>query len=161
MDLYPWLVITHIVAAFAFVMAHGVSVYVIYRVRQESDRTRLTALLDLSAGSLNLAGISLLVVLVAGIAAGISLGAFSRGWIWASIAVLVVVIGVMTPLAAIPLNKVRHALGLKIRGDKEAPPPASDEELAALRAALRPILPATIGGLGLTALVILMRFKPF
>jgi hypothetical protein len=161
MDLYPWLVVTHIVAAFAFVMAHGVSVFVVYRVRREHDRARLQAFADLSAGSLTIATVSLLVVLVAGIAAGIAGGYFSRAWTWASIVVLVIVGGAMTPLAAIPMNRIRHALGVAIRGDTEAPPAASDAELASLQAALRPELTAAIGGGGVIVLVGLMSLKPF
>lgn len=161
MDLYPWLVVTHIVAAFAFVMAHGVSVFVMYRVRREGDRARIAAFVDLSAGSLSLAFISLLIVLIAGIAAAISGDFFSHAWPWVSIGLLVVVGGLMTPLAAIPMNKIRHALGIAIRGDKEAPVAASDAELAALRASLRPELAAGIGGGGLILLVALMSLKPF
>lgn len=161
MDLYPWIVVVHIVAAFAFVMAHGVSVYAIYRVRREPDRARLAVLVDLSGSTLGVAGISLLVVLVAGIAGGISQGFFGRAWIWLSIVVLVVVGGAMTPLAGTPMNKIRRALGLPIRGDKEPPAPAGDDELAALRASLRPELVATIGGTGLIVMVALMTMKPF
>ena len=47
MDLYPWVVLVHIVAAFVFLMAHGVSAFVAFRIRGETDRTRLAALLDL------------------------------------------------------------------------------------------------------------------
>lgn len=161
MDLYPWLVVVHILAAFVFVMAHGVSVYAIYRVRKEPDRARLRVLVDLSGSTLGLAGIALLVILVAGIAAGISQGFFSKAWIWLSIVLLVVVGGAMTPLAGIPMNKIRLALGIPIRGVKEAPPPAGDDELAVLRASLRPQLVASIGGVGLVLLVVLMSVKPF
>ncbi len=161
MDVYPWLVVIHIVAAFAFVMSHGVSVYAIYRVKAEPDRARLTAILDLSARTLGIATISLLVVLVAGIAAGISAGYFGKAWIWLSIVLLVVIGGAMTPLAAIPMNKIRIALGQAIRGAKEPPPPASDAEIAALRAGLRPQLVASIGGIGVILLVCLMSLKPF
>jgi hypothetical protein len=160
MDWYPWLVVVHIVAAFGFAMSHGVSVYVMYRVRHEADRARLGALADLSAGALTFATISLLVLLVAGIAAGLSAGYFSKAWIWLSIVVLVVVGGAMTPLAAIPMNKIRRALGIAIRGDKEPPVAADDAELTALRAALRPQLTAAIGGGGVIILVGLMSLKP-
>ena len=161
MDFYPWLVVAHIVAAFAFVMAHGVSVYAIYRVRTERDRARVGALVDLSGSTLGVAMISLLVVLVVGIVAGITQGFFAKAWIWLSIVVLVVVGGVMTPLAGIPMSKIRRALGIAVRGDKEPPVVASDAVLAALQASLRPELPATVGGVGLVVMVVLMSLKPF
>jgi hypothetical protein len=160
-DLYPWLVVIHIVAAFVFVMAHGVSVYAIYRARSEPDRARLAVVMDLSGSTLGLAGIALLVILIAGIAGGIMQGYFSRAWIWLSIVVLVLIGGAMTPLAAIPMNKIRRALGLPVRGDKAPPIAADDAELAALQASLRPQLVATIGGGGLVVLVALMSLKPF
>lgn len=161
MQLYPWLVLVHILAAFAFAMAHGVSAFVLYRVKEERDRARLAALADLSGGSIGIAGIALLVILVAGVWAGIDQGYFGRVWIWASIVVLVVVGGLMTPLAAIPMNKVRHALGQPIRGDKEPPVPGDDAALAAAQASLRPELVAAVGLAGIAILVTLMSLKPF
>jgi hypothetical protein len=161
MQIYPWLVVIHILAAFAFAMAHGVSAFTLYRVKAERDHERLAAVLDLSSRALGIATISLLVVLVAGIWAGIDQGYFGKGWIWASIVVLVVVGGAMTPLAGIPMNKVRRALGTPIRGDKEPPAPLADGEVAALQASLQPHLVSAIGLVGLAVLVALMSLKPF
>lgn len=161
MQVYPWLVVIHIVAAFVFAMAHGVSAFVLFRVKEEHDRVRLAALADLSARSLGTAFVSLLVVLVAGIWAGIDARYFGKLWIWASIVVLVAVGGLMTPLAAIPMNRIRHALGIAIRGDTEPPPPAPDAELAAAQASLQPQLVSAIGFGGIAVLVALMSLKPF
>lgn len=161
MQVYPWLVVIHILAAFAFAMAHGVSAFTLYRVKAERDRERLAAILDLSSRALGIATISLLVVLVAGIWAGIDQGYFGKAWIWASIVVLVVVGGAMTPMAGIPMNKIRRALGMPIRGDKEPPAPLPDSEVAALQAGLQPHLVSAIGLVGLAVLVALMSLKPF
>lgn len=161
MDLYPWLVVTHVVAALAFVGAHAVSAFAMYRVKAERDRARLAAYLDLSGRSLPIAFVALLVLLVAGIAAGILGGYFGKLWIWASIAVLVVVLGAMTPLAAIPMNRLRRALGLPTRSEPAPAAPGTDEEVGAAQAALRPRLAAGIGGLAVVALVALMSLKPF
>lgn len=166
LDPYPWIVLVHIVAAFVFVLAHGVSAFVALRIRHETDRTRLAALLDLSGGSLMTAGIALLVILVAGIWAAIADGHFGGGkyWAWASLGILIVTGGLMTPMAGNWMNRVRHAVGLRTQGDKKTDPdpvPASDAELAAILAAGRPHRIAVIGMVGLVALVTLMRFKPF
>ncbi len=160
MDLYPWLVVVHIVAAFAFAMAHGVSAFVMYRVRRERDRARLAGLTELSGGTIGVSMISLLVVIVSGIAAGTAQGQFSKAWIWLSIVLLLIIGGVMTPLASIPMNRVRHSLGVAVRG-AEAPVAADDAELAAVQASMRPELVATIGGVGLVIIVALMSLKPF
>jgi hypothetical protein len=67
-------------------------------------------------------------------------------------------------MAANPMGGVRKALGQSVRGDKAGDPPrqpASDADLAAAQARLRPELVATIGVVGLVVLVWLMEFKPF
>jgi len=60
MDLTPyirWIVFLHVLGAFMFVAGHGVSMFVVFQVRREADRTRLAALLDLSGWSLAVAGV--------------------------------------------------------------------------------------------------------
>ena len=164
MEFYPWLVLVHIVSAFVFILAHGVSVFVVFRVRVEKDRARLTALLDLSSSSLNLMFAGLGVSALSGIVAAVVGGHFSQLWPWASIGILVVVVLAMTPLAAIPLNAVRRALGQPNSGDRKkgiVPETQSDGEIAVLRARLRPELTAAIGLAGLVVLVWLMQTKPF
>jgi hypothetical protein len=47
--LYQWMVFLHIAGVFAFLVAHGVSVGVAFRVRLERDPKRIMALLDLSS----------------------------------------------------------------------------------------------------------------
>ena len=47
--LYPWLLVLHVLSAFAFLAVHGVSMGVWWRVRRERDRARLVSLLGLSA----------------------------------------------------------------------------------------------------------------
>ena len=163
MDLYPWVVVIHVVAIFLFVLGHGVSSYAMFKVKAETDRARLAALLDLSATSLLTTLTTLIVALVAGIAAGIMGGHFGRWWIWISLVLLIAVGGVMTPLAAIPMNAVRATLGLRRAGDSksEPPPPAGDGELAAARAALRPQLVAALGISAIAVIIWLMEVKPF
>ena len=164
MDLYGWLVVGHVSVVIVALMAHGVSMYAMFQIRTETDRGRLGAILDLSSSSLTVAGIGLLVAVVLGIAAAIVGGAFSHLWPWASIVVLVIVIGSMTPLAAAPMSSVRHALGLAVPGDRigqTASDPSTDEELTAALAGVRPALPAAIGVVGIVILVWLMRAKPF
>ena len=164
MDLYGWLVVGHVSVVIVALMAHGVSMFAMFRIRSETDRLRLGAMLDLSSSSLTVAGIGLLVAIVLGIVAAIVGGQFSRFWPWASIVVLVIVIGSMTPLAAAPMSRVRHALGLAVPGDRvgqTAGDAGTDDELTAALAAINPALPAAIGIAGIVILVWLMRAKPF
>jgi hypothetical protein len=167
MDLTPyigWIVFLHVVGVFLFVAGHGVSIAVVYRIRAERDPSRILALLDLSAWSLNLAGIGLLLLLVFGILAGIVAQDFGRLWLWASIVLFVVVGGLMTPMAAIPFSKVRAGLGRKVRGMKPTDPdpvPLPMEQVVAILETLRPNVLAALGGGGFLLILYLMTFKPF
>jgi hypothetical protein len=159
----PWIVFVHVLAAFAFATGHGVSVFVAFRVRRETDRARIAALLDLSAGSLAVATLSALVLLIAGIVAGIVAGSFGRGWVWASLVLLIGVGIAMTPLGVNHLNAIRTAIGVPTRS---TPPgtvlvEASADELAAVLDTKRPELLALIGGGGFVVILYLMMFRPF
>ena len=162
--LYPWLVLVHVVASFIFILGHGVSVFVMFRARREPDRARLGTLLDLSLSSQVVTYGALLVALLAGLVAAISGDHFARGWPWATIVVVLLVGGVMTPLAAIPLNALRRALGQPIGKDTKqgiVPHPLPDADVVTLQARLRPELVSAIGLAGLVVLIWLMQAKPF
>lgn len=164
MEFYPWIVLAHVVLVIVAFGAHGVSAFAMFSARRETDRGRLAAILDLSGSSLSLAGWGLLAAVLLGIVAAVIAGHFGRLWPWASIVVVVVVFVAMTPMGAGPMSEVRKALGLPVRGDKAGDPPrepASDADLAAAQARLRPELVGTIGLVGLVVLVWLMEFKPF
>src|SRR5437868_4058662 len=118
MDLTPyvgWIVYLHIAGAFTFVAGHGVSMFVAFQLRRERERARLGALLDLSGKSLGVAGIGLLVLFVSGIVAGIVLGSFGQWWIWISLALLVVISGLMTPVGGVYFSRIRLAIGQRTR----------------------------------------------
>ena len=141
MEFYPWIVLAHVVLIILALGAHGVSAFAMFRARAETDRTRLAAVLDLSASSLSAAGWGLLVGVLLGIVAAVIGGHFSRAWPWVSIVVLVIVFGAMTPLAAGPMGGVRKALGMPVRDDKPGDPPrqpGTDAELAMAQATCVP-----------------------
>jgi len=167
MDLTPyigWIIFLHVLGAFMFVAGHGVSMFVVYQVRHESDRTRLAALLDLSGRSLGAALIGLLLLFVSGIIAGIVLGSWGRTWLWVALVLFIVIALVMTPVGSNYLWNIRAALGQRPRNAKPNDPdpvPATDAELAALRANRRPELLLLLGAGGFVVILWLMMFKPF
>ena len=164
MEWYPWIVFVHVAAAFLFFMGHGASMWVSDQVRKERDPVRIRSLLELSSASLSLVYGSLVVLLVAGIVAGVMGNHFSRGWIWAAIAVLVVIVVLMYALASRYYGRVREAVGLRsYQTPKNAPDPTpvSAEELAALVDSRRPDVIGLVGIIGLLVLLWLMMFKPF
>lgn len=164
MVLYPWVVIAHVVLVILSFGAHGVSAFAMFRVKRETDRARIGAVLDLSTTALVAAGIGLILAVVLGIIAAAIAGYFGRLWPWVSIAVVVVVWITMTPMAAGPMMAVRRVLGQPTRLDKKGeapPPPGPDAELAAAQARLRPEAVAGLGIVAIVLLVWLMEAKPF
>jgi hypothetical protein len=158
------LILVHVVAALVFIVAHAISAVAIFQVRAEPDRAKLTAILNRSGTALIVASIAILAVLIAGIWLGFLGSYWGRLWIWVSLVLLVGVGIAMTPLAAGPMRTVREALGMQMGKPKPgepAPVPASDAELAAARAALKPELTAAIGITVLVVIVWLMLEKPF
>jgi hypothetical protein len=164
MDFYPWVVLIHVLAAFAFAAAHGVSAFAAFAMRASKEPAAVRTLLTVSGMSLGLFYISLLVILVAGITAAIMHGWFGSGWPWAAIGVVVVVIIAMYAMASRYYAGVRSAVGMPSMNDKKGePPPApvSQEELARILDTRRPEALAAIGIVGFATLVWLMEFKPF
>ena len=127
MAFYPWVVIAHVALVILAFGAHGVSAFAMFRVKRETDRARIGAILDLSNSALVSAGIGLIAAVVLGIIAAAMAGYFGRLWPWASIGVVVVAWISMTPMAAGPMADVRQALGQPSRRDKKG------ETLARLR----------------------------
>lgn len=161
--MYEFVAILHVLGAFAFVLAHGISMVVSFRLRGERDRARQALLLELSGMSVGLMYIGLGVLLLAGIAAGFLGDHWGRAWIWAAIGTLVVVIAVMYGVATPFYGRMRAAAGVP-GSEKMAArlkPPASPEDLDALATSNRPLLLATVGGVGLVVIVWLMLAKPF
>jgi len=159
---YLWIVLLHVVGAFLFILSHGVSTWMAIAIRGERDRARIGALLSLSGLSMFGVYLGLLVMLVGGIWAGIAGGHFGRGWIWASLGALVLVVVLMYAVATPFFIRLRGAAGVPARG--VAPDPAlalSDAELAAMvdRAPVVPLL--AIGSGGLLLILWLMVVKPF
>lgn len=163
MDWQPWLVFAHILGAFTFVLAHGVSMFVALRVRNERDQARVAALLDLSKSAVTIAAFAVLFLLLTGIAAGFVGSYWGQRWIWASIAILVLLWGYMSFRGTRYHDDVRHAVGSVGLYDKKGtePPPADPAALAALLASQRALELAAVGGIGLVVILYLMAFKPF
>lgn len=162
MDIYPWIVLLHIVGAFVFAIAHGVSGFAAFAIRAaRQDAGRVRALLELSGYSLGAMYVGLVLLLVGGIWAGIYANHFARGWIWAALGLLVLIAFAMYAMATRYYARVRQAVGLPSSLDREpagVAPPASLEALLDNR---RPEALITVGGVGLLLILWLMVVKPF
>jgi len=164
MFMYNWLVFLHVASVLSFMMAHGVSASVAFALRRERNPERVRALLELSANSYGLMYISLLVILVSGVIVTFLGGFWNRGWIWASLILLIAISAAMGILGGRYYSEARKAAGLPYhdRGKAfPAQPARSPEEVEAALANANPPLLAAIGFGGLLVMVWLMMFKPF
>jgi hypothetical protein len=163
-QLYPWIVLIHIVGAFIFVISHGASVWVVNAVARETDARRIGALSDLSSMSLAGAYVGLLLLLIGGIWAGIAGNWFGRLWIWAALVLFFAVAIGMYVVATPFFTRLRIALGQRVQGmpkDAPLPAPASDAEIVAIASAAPVAMLNAVGGVGLLLILWLMVLKPF
>lgn len=160
-DGYRWLVFVHIASVLTFFLAHGVAASVALRLRKERDPARVRALLEVSSAGVGATmGLALLVAIASGVWAGFAGDFWGYGWIWASLVLLVVVGGLMTPMGTLPLGRIRAAAGIA-RGKAADVPVADPVELERLTASYNPIPIAALGITGLLLITWLMMFKPF
>ena len=162
--LVRWLVFIHVLSAITFFLAHGASAAVIYKLRSETNFTRIQAILDLSLSTFKAYMLSFLIMGLTGLALPFMIHIWNKGWIWLSIVLLVVVVVWMGLLTEKHTKPLRRMVGLPymIRGTRfEAEPPASEAEV---QAAIQQINPTQwlIGGYIIPVIILwLMIFKPF
>jgi len=167
MDLTPFLPplkLVHVLAAFAFLLAHGTSAAVSLRLRRERDRARIVAYLQLSDWTMGASYVALLVLFVGGIVSGIVGGHWTGGqwWLWLSLILFIALAFEMSFVRWRYLLGVRTALGIAPPPKTgEAPPPGTDEELFALLDSPLPMLNLAVALVVIAILVWLMMFKPF
>jgi uncharacterized membrane protein len=162
--MYPWIVFLHVIGVFLFLISHGGSAIIAFKIRGERELERIRALLELSNYPLNITWLSLLLILIPGIVAGFMGRWWSRGWIWTSIILLLAMGAAHWLLGTSYFNKIRQAAGLPWfdgRQEQPAEQPLSPEEVAAMISPSRPWLLTLIGFGGIVAITWLMMFKPF
>jgi hypothetical protein len=162
--MYGYIVYLHVAGVFLFLLGHGGSANVAFQLKHERNPDRLRALLDLSVWSYIGMYSGLLLLLITGIIAGFMGKHWGRGWIWASIVLLVTMFVAMGLVGSNYYGKVRSAVGLqpyKRTAQVSLGKVASEAELAALLNSNRPWILTAIGFGGLLLILWLMMFKPF
>lgn len=164
--MYRWIIYLHIFAAIFFFYSHGASGLVSLRLRTERDPIRIRNMMETYANNLGfgLLYVSLLVLLVTGIAAGFIARWWHMAWIWLSLGLLIVITVAMYVIGTSYYSKVRKAIGMEyMEGGKVQPPqpPASPELLEALLSRSPALHLLLIGFGGLAVILWLMMFKPF
>jgi hypothetical protein len=153
---YQWWVFVHLVGVFGFLLAHGVSVMVLFRLRVERDPRRVNDFLQLSATSIRGFYISLGLLLLGGTVAGFLGHWWSYGWIWGAIVILVVTSLAMYAMARPYYARVR----LVARALSEGSTAVTAEQFDGVLKSGRPVTVAAIGIVGLVAILYLMVLKP-
>ena len=135
-----------------------------FRVRNETDFTRIRAMLDLSLSSVSTMFIAFLVLGLTGLILPFLVGIWNKGYIWVSIALMLFSAGYMGWFNESHYKQLRRLVGLPyMKGNKSLPaePPSSPEEVAAhLRGSQ--VAPLVVTGYVIPVIVLwLMIFKPF
>ena len=164
-SLYEIIRYIHILAGFLFLLGHGAAVFVAFQLKKENDPERMKAMLDLSAASWPTMMISLLVLLLAGIALGLmNMAWWSFGWIWASLVILVAITIWMFRQGSGIYHPLRKMLGMVWLINGKPQPVEKARPLAEIQAHIAKTRPreTLIIGIGGFALILwLMLFKPF
>jgi Na+/melibiose symporter-like transporter len=156
---YQWWKFLHIAGAFAFLLAHGVSMAVALRLRRERDRERIAALLEISSTSISGMYGGLLILIAAGVVLGFTPGIpgsfWGQAWIWTAIGVLLATMILMYAVAMPYYRRIREAVTTK-RGESYL---ISDEELSDALTSNRPWVVLVGGVVGLAVILWLMTLK--
>lgn len=112
--MYRWIVFLHVLGAFAFVMAHGASANVAFKLRRETSRERIAALLDLSTAYFSRMYLALLVIALTGIGLGFSGNWWGQGWIWLVLVLIFAKFFSMSGLAARSFHATPQSRGLAL-----------------------------------------------
>lgn len=162
--LIRWLIFVHVLAALTFFLAHGASAAMAFKIRKETDFTRIGAMLDLSWSTAIVMGISFLIMGLTGLILPFLIHIWNKGYIWASIVLMLVVFIYMAVFNETHYKQLRRLVGLPyMKGNKELPaePPSSPEEVAALLDKTG-VTGLVVVGYIIPAIVLwLMIFKPF
>jgi hypothetical protein len=162
--LVRWLIFLHVLSAITFFLTHGAAAAMVFKVRAETDFTRIRAMLDLSGSTFQAYALSFMVMGITGLIMPFLIHIWGKVYIWLSIVLLLFVVVWMGLVNEKQIKQLRRLVGLPyMQGNKEYPaePPASPEEVAALLKQINPIQWALVG-YGIPAFILwLMIFKPF
>jgi len=164
MSVYRVIVFLHVISALGFIMAHGVSAMMIFKVSRERKYENLCNYLEISSLALRPAMLTLHGVELTGITLTLMGRWWIMGWIWASLALFVAVGFVMGKYGAGYMNSIRKGMGIVSQKELKKgirPMPLPEEKLLELVAAGNPRLVASAGLSGLAMIVALMTLKPF
>ena len=155
--MYQWWVFIHLVGVLGFLLAHGVSVGVLFSLRRERDPTRIRALLQLSGQTTAAFYWSFLVLLGGGLAAATWGHWWSSGWPWIALGVLFGIMVMMLVLAKPYYERIRRLMAIQAAGGGAV----GEADIEAAASGPVPVVIAAVGAAGLVGIIYLMVLKPF
>lgn len=164
LTLVPWLIFLHTLSAFTFFLGHGTSAAMAFQIRKEKDFARIRAMLDLSEVTIPVMGVAFLIMGLSGLTMPFILKIWNKGWIWASVVLMVIVLLQMIFMNEKRYKILRKLVGLPYRqGNKIFPaePPASQAEVEAHIKKMNVVELAIVGYVIPMIVLWLMVFKPF
>lgn len=162
--LLRWLIFVHVLSGLTFFLAHGASAAMAFRVRKETDFSRIRAMRDLSESTIELMFVSFLAMGLTGVALPFFIRIWDKGWVWLSIILMVFVFIWMVWMNESAYKTLRKLVGLPYRqGSKEYPAvqPASPEQVVAQLKKVNMTGLIMVGYLIPAFVLWLMIFKPF
>jgi plastocyanin/uncharacterized membrane protein len=153
---HRWWVFLHVGGVFAFLMAHGVSMYVTLRLPRERDPKRVSQLLELSASSVGVMWNAIGVLLLGGVLAAFTGHFWGEAWLWVSIGVFVIVIVAMSTMGTGWAKRLRTISAAMVEGTEAV----SSQQFEGILRSRQPYTIAGIGFVGLLLILWLMLFKP-
>jgi hypothetical protein len=150
-------VLVHLVGVMGFLITHGVSMWALFAVRAvENDRDSILGWCETSKRATTPMYISLVLLLLGGVAAGIDGSLFADWWLLGSLVLLLVLTALMSMVAGPHMKRLREGCTRWADGTYTL----SDDDLRATLDGPATMIIAASGSIGLLVILYLMVFKP-
>ncbi len=142
--MYQWIVFVHIASVMGLLLVHPVTVA--FHLKEERDDTRIRELLEVSEAASALRWTFFALTIATGIVLGFMGGFWGTAWIWAALAIFILIGVVMNVYGGRTIDRIADT--------------RDDAEMERLLTRFRPAILAVTGTVGLLAVLYLMLFKP-
>jgi 4-hydroxybenzoate polyprenyltransferase len=142
--MYQWIVFIHIASVLGLLLVHPVTVA--FHLKEERNDTRIRELLEVSEAASALRWIFFALTLLSGVVLGFLGSWWSSAWIWAALAIFVLIGVVMNLYGGRMIDRIADT--------------RDDAEMERLLSRFRPSILAVTGTGGLLLILYLMLFKP-
>ena len=142
--MYRWIVFIHIASVLGLLLVHPVTVA--FHLKEERDDTRIRELLEVSEAASTLRWVFFGLTVVSGVVLGFLGSWWSSAWIWAALAIFVLIGVVMNLYGGRMIDRIADT--------------RDNAEMERLLSRFRPWILAVTGTGGLLLILYLMLFKP-